>query len=156
MMRSQTASGINFDPFIGKIRPGDIDRPPDYKDEDRPYNRRSIRLQCFPLYSILMALGNPKVDYFSLDIEGAEFPVLKTIPFDKVDIRLIDIEFNHIGKVFSEKTNISNYISFILKVFEGSAEEVTTFLESKGYEFHGLVEIDALFIKKRVKKPKKK
>jgi hypothetical protein len=29
------------------------------------------RTPCFPLYSILLALGNPKVDYFSLDIEGA-------------------------------------------------------------------------------------
>ena len=33
---------------------------------------RRIRVQCFPLYSVLMALGNPTVHYFSLDIEGAE------------------------------------------------------------------------------------
>jgi hypothetical protein len=31
-----------------------------------------------------MALGNPTVDYMSLDIEGAELPVLKTVPWDKV------------------------------------------------------------------------
>ena len=37
-----------------------------------------------PLYTILLAMGNPTVHYFSLDIEGAEFPVLKTIPWDKV------------------------------------------------------------------------
>ena len=41
-------------------------------------------LQCMPLYTILLAMGNPTVHYFSLDIEGAEFPVLKTIPWDKV------------------------------------------------------------------------
>jgi hypothetical protein len=29
-------------------------------------------MQCFPLYSILAALGNPTVDLLSLDIEGAE------------------------------------------------------------------------------------
>ena len=69
--------------FLGRIKPGDIGRSPDYVN--RPYNRRSLRVQCFPLYSILMALGNPTVDYFSLDIEGAEFPVLKTIPFEKVE-----------------------------------------------------------------------
>ena len=34
-----------------------------------------IEVQCFPLYSVLMAIGNPTVDYFSLDIEGAEFQV---------------------------------------------------------------------------------
>jgi hypothetical protein len=28
------------------------------------------------------------VDYFSLDVEGNELQVLKTIPFDKIDIRV--------------------------------------------------------------------
>ena len=28
-----------------------------------PYERRTIKVQCFPLYSILMALGNPTVHY---------------------------------------------------------------------------------------------
>ena len=27
------------------------------------YKRRTIKLQCFPLYSVLMALGNPTVHY---------------------------------------------------------------------------------------------
>ena len=27
------------------------------------YKRRTIKLQCFPLYSILKALGNPTVHY---------------------------------------------------------------------------------------------
>ena len=44
-------------------------------------------MQCLPLYTILLALGNPAVHHFSLDIEGAELPVLKTVPWDKVDIR---------------------------------------------------------------------
>ena len=32
-------------------------------------------MQCFPLYSILLAVGNPTLDYLSLDIEGAELKV---------------------------------------------------------------------------------
>ena len=45
----------------------------------------SYQLQCFPLYSLLLAsAGHVTVNYFSLDIEGAEFEVLKTIPWDKV------------------------------------------------------------------------
>ena len=48
----------------------------------------NLRLQCLPLYTILLALGNPTVNYFSLDIEGAEYPVLQTIPWDKVDIQV--------------------------------------------------------------------
>jgi hypothetical protein len=52
-----------------------------------PYKRRTIRKLCFPLFSILMALGNPTVDYLSLDLEGPELQVLQNIPFDKVDIK---------------------------------------------------------------------
>ena len=40
-------------------------------------NRKTLDLQCFPLYSILLALNNPVIHYFSLDIEGAELPVLE-------------------------------------------------------------------------------
>ena len=32
-------------------------------------------LQCFPLYSLMVAVGNPTVNFLSLDIEGAEFEV---------------------------------------------------------------------------------
>ena len=44
---------------------------------------------CFSFYSILLAVGNPVVDYFSLDVEGAELPILKSIPWDKVNIKVI-------------------------------------------------------------------
>ena len=60
--------------------------------------RSSYRLQCYPLYSLLEALGNPRVDFLSLDIEGAELAVLKTLPWDKVDIELVMIEINHSDK----------------------------------------------------------
>ena len=32
--------------------------------------------QCFPLYSLLLALDNPTLNLLSLDIEGAEFEVI--------------------------------------------------------------------------------
>jgi len=32
-------------------------------------------VQCLPLYSALMAIGNPRVDYFSLDVDGPELQV---------------------------------------------------------------------------------
>ena len=37
--------------------------------------KNSIKLQCLPLASLVLAMGNPTVHYFSLDIEGAEFQV---------------------------------------------------------------------------------
>jgi len=63
-------------------------------------NPDTVEMQCLPLYSILLAMGNPTVHYFSLDIEGAEFPVLKTIPWDKVDIRVLSVESHLAGRLF--------------------------------------------------------
>lgn len=48
----------------------------------------SAIMHCFPLYSILLAVGNVNIDYFSLDIEGHELAVLKTIPFHKTNIEV--------------------------------------------------------------------
>ena len=50
-------------------------------------------VQCFPFYSILLAVGRTRVDFFSLDVEGHEFRVLKTIPLHKVDIRVSSIRY---------------------------------------------------------------
>ena len=48
-----------------------------------------IKALCFPFHSILFAIGNPSVDYFSLDVEGVELDVLKTIPWKSVDIKVV-------------------------------------------------------------------
>ena len=47
---------------------------PEHIEEDRLAGK-SYDLQCFPLYTILLAVGNPTVHYLSLDIEGAEYQV---------------------------------------------------------------------------------
>ena len=67
--------------------------PPWSAEED------TVTLQCFPLYTTLLALNNPTVNFLSLDIEGAEFQVFKTIPWDKVDIEVIVTELLHAGEV---------------------------------------------------------
>merc|ERR1719458_2230220 len=60
-----------------------------------------ITMEALPLFSILSAIGNPTVDYFSLDIEGSEEGVLATLPWNQVDIRVLQVEYVH-----SNKTNI--------------------------------------------------
>jgi hypothetical protein len=55
---------------------------------------------CFPLYSILLALGNPTVDYFSLDVEGAEWGIVKTLPWSKVNINIFNYEHAHLVTLF--------------------------------------------------------
>ena len=62
---------------------------------------------------------------FSLDIEGAEFGVLKTVPLDKVDIEVLLIELIHAGDVN-----------------QGSREDVHEFLLSKNYVYLGTIGIN--------------
>ena len=56
-----------------------------------------IRLQCFPLFSIMLALNRSTIDYLSLDVEGSELDILKTIPYRKLDIKSISVEYAHVG-----------------------------------------------------------
>ena len=43
---------------------------------------------CLPLFSVMSAMGRKKIDYFSLDVEGWEEHILKTIPFESLDIKV--------------------------------------------------------------------
>ncbi|CAK9303479.1 unnamed protein product [Gordionus sp. m RMFG-2023] len=81
------------------------------------HKHTSKKLPCFSLYSTLLAIvenvnlsnyvrdDKIQVDYFSLDVEGAELEVLKTIPFDKISIKIMTVEFFHVpgGKLELEQ-----------------------------------------------------
>ena len=56
-------------------------------------------IECFPFYSVVSALNLTVIDYFSLDIEGAELAILKTIPFNLILIRVFSIEFDLVNRV---------------------------------------------------------
>ena len=77
-----------------------------------------------------MALDNPIVDYLSLDVEGSEFQILKSLDWDKVKINVLSVEVNHAGEIF-----------------EGTRNDIKNFLASKGYACVGTVKIDDIFIK---------
>ena len=63
---------------------------------------------------MLLALNMTKIDYFSLDIEGDELTVLKTIPFNKVNIAVLSVEYAHA----EDKMELKQY------------------MKSQGYEVH--------------------
>ena len=94
-----------------------------------PSWRKTLKVQCFPLYSVLQALGLPTVNYFSLDIEGAEYPVLKTVPFKTVDIRMFGVEVEHAGKIFN-----------------GTEKDIIDLLKTNGYEYVAKTKLDKFFI----------
>ena len=81
----------------------------------------------------MMALGNPTIDYLSLDIEGSEFPVLKTIDFDKIDIKVISVENTKLGNIF-----------------EGTDTHLRYHLQRNGYKLYQTVGEDVVYVKKEV------
>ena len=77
---------------------------------DSPYGRRGGTL--------LLVLNRTTVDYFSLDVEGPELQVLKIIPFDKVDIKVLTVEFLHTkeGKVQLQQFMLSKEYSSVMEI----------------------------------------
>lgn len=47
--------------------------------------------QCFPLYSILLAINRTQIDVFKLNADGLEFQILKTIPWEKLDVTVLSL-----------------------------------------------------------------
>jgi hypothetical protein len=64
--------------------------------ENSHENNKHHTVPCFPLATILLALNRSHVDYWSLDVEGLELDVLKTVPFDSLDISVLSVEYNHV------------------------------------------------------------
>ena len=59
------------------------------RNERKRVGESKSKTLCLPFYPILLAMGNPTVDYFSLDVEGAELQILKTIPWNNVEIKVM-------------------------------------------------------------------
>ena len=89
-----------------------------------------VEMQCMPIFSLLLALGNPTVDFLSLDIEGAEYQVLSTIPWDKVDIRALSVETQFAGDVL-----------------DGSRKDIFDLLIGVGFSHIGSLARDDIFVR---------
>lgn len=63
-----------------------------------------VTVQCFSLHSLLLAINQTSVDYFSLDIEGHELQVLKNIPWKIIDIKVIYNIYSYTS-IISKNTN---------------------------------------------------
>lgn len=128
-------SGIMLD---GKTKPSYLGGRDPQIVPSKAYERE-LKVQCFPLYSVLQALNSPTIDYFSLDIEGAEYVVLETLPWNKVNITLLSVETNHAGDIFP-----------------GTRQDIKTFLEDRGYNLTQTTVIDDFFLHKDFKMSKQK
>lgn len=82
-----------------------------------------VFVKCFKLKELLQKYNVKHIDFLSVDVEGAEEAVIKSIDFDEVNIEVIVIENNY------KKNNVK------------------MFLESKGFVFIKRLGVDDLFLK---------
>ena len=54
--------------------------------------QRNVVVKCYPLSSLMNTLGQTHIDYFSLDVEGAEMIILQSIDWKHLDIDVFTIE----------------------------------------------------------------
>ena len=85
----------------------------------------TIKVKVKPLQTILDEFKVKEIDFCSIDTEGSEFSIVKSIDYEKTDIKVFIIENNY------QETNIQS------------------FLESKGYVLYKKLEWDDIFIKKK-------
>lgn len=81
-----------------------------------------LQLPCVRLNDILDEKGITHIDYLSLDTEGSELEILKTIDFSKVSIDMMSVENN-----FNEPF-------------------IRNFLETKGFVFIEHLAVDDIFV----------
>jgi FkbM family methyltransferase len=82
----------------------------------------TIYVPCFSLKTILLAMNVNKVDYFSLDVEGAELDVLKSLPLDTISIDAFTIEYNGVNQVADKITKHLN--NFKYKLMKKDAQDL--------------------------------
>lgn len=102
---SEMLSGLvdNYDPrHLQRIH---------HEVQERGGKTQEIEVTCFRINDLLENYQFYHIDYVSLDIEGGELEVLKSIDFDRFIIDVIDVENNY------------------------NDPQIKSFLTSKGYKF---------------------
>ncbi|MGH3960805.1 MAG: FkbM family methyltransferase [Terriglobia bacterium] len=88
-------------------------------------NQTLATVSCYRIDTVLNDSGVQIVDYLSIDVEGAELEVLRGIDFERVHVNVIGIEHNH------------------------RFSEVYDLLTTSGFEYHGMLFYDEIFVHKR-------
>lgn len=83
---------------------------------------REIDVDCYTLEMLTNQFNVPEIDFLSLDTEGGELEILKSIDFEKTPIKTISVE--------------NNYYT----------DSIRNFLESKGFIYVGTFKVDEIYI----------
>lgn len=102
-------------------------------------NCKTISIQQKRLADILLENNITNIDYLSIDVEGYEMNVLKSIDFSKVNIKLIGLE-NDLG---------FKWLPFLGQRLgkELGDNKIRKFLKNKGYRYIARIVCDDFFIK---------
>lgn len=87
-------------------------------------SKKIIKVQSYLLADLLDQYGIDEVDYLSLDTEGGELDILRTIPFKRIKINVISVENNY------------------------GDPNMKRFLESQGFKLVKRLEWDELYVRK--------
>ncbi|CAL4062228.1 unnamed protein product, partial [Meganyctiphanes norvegica] len=125
------------DPWVYRARSEIYDpRKGDREIVERMSTKSYSNVQCFPLLSYLLALNVTTVDFLSLDIQGHEWDVLKTLPLKQSKIRVIAVEHyvtDQIGQREITKKWVADH-SFI-KYMEVNGYHILDFDHEPNYLF---------------------
>ena len=94
-------------------------------DEEKSSSTEVIEVQTFSLNDLLIEKKTSKIDYCSIDTEGGEFEILKTINFNDNYFATLSIEDNC------------------------DPQEVIDYMKSKGFYFQFIWKADLFFINKK-------
>ena len=97
--------------------------------------KRTMTMQCLPLYSILKAIGHTEIDFLSLDIEGAEYEVLNA-SFKAKDFKfkVATVEVTSFGKIFGRTMLELEYLLKRNKYINDRSVGVDTIIRHKTFE----------------------
>ena len=70
------------------------------------YSSRVRSTPCIPITTMMLALQQTRIDFLSLDVEGFELPILRTIRWDLISVRSMAVEYVH----GSSKADLLSYI----------------------------------------------
>lgn len=84
---------------------------------------QDIEVISYNLNDLLIENNFLKIDFLSLDVEGSEFEIIKTLDFDKLHFDVLCIENNY------------------------QSNDIREYLSKNNYSFHSRIMIDDVFIK---------
>ncbi|VDH94166.1 Hypothetical predicted protein [Mytilus galloprovincialis] len=82
-------------------------------------------VNCFPLLQLMKILGRTNIDYFSLDVEGAEMHILNSISWKEINIDVFTIETDQ------------------------HRDQILNFMRIKGYKWIHKLRGDDIFVKNK-------